>query len=732
MKSLFLALMFFWLSPLWWGFAFAQDVLVIDDPSLCRLVVRENFDHHLMWATDYVLEIQKLDHNELVKVSYLLLDASGTPQSPTQGLEIRGNAFIAGWDPGRQYFFRIEVESDPQYLPFPHYRTVLLVLAGEKKVYAVFLRENDRRITSLVLQGGPFTDFTVPELGEVRFQDGSLRVESFGRPVEVGLWMNGTYLHDEVAGYARPEFAANPKYYSIPRGLFMLSFARYGKMGVLIGEKHDQGVVAVVLSGSKVLEREEVPGLCSLQSFRGPQVLVESFGGPVEVTHFSLDNTCYQWEVGGWAQPGFRENPQVLPLKHYTPGFLLLSRYDRVGLFFYNENDGVVGMLPVRGASLFPPRVQDFSFALLREIALKEDTNVLLSPLSLSVALAVLLGGACEETERVLKTLLGFPEYSATEVSKMWAELLRNTRIAGADSSVTLSVACALWGQEGIAFQEAFLEEAGNLFDAHLETLNFREPGALERINAWVRERTEGHVEQLLEKLHPEDVLVLTSAVFLKALWTQAFDPKRTQDAPFVLPSGEKKNWPMMEGTGDFPYFENELLQMVALPYGRDRRIRMCFLLPREGIPLGDLLGVLSAKTWGTWRSALESRRGLVRIPRFTVRYGGELKDVLSALGMGILFSPSASFCRLANSQVFVSSVRHGTCIEVDEEGTEASGATAVVVSKNSGTPFSFVADRPFCFLLEDTVTEALLFVGVLVDPQEAPGKDFPLRERGI
>lgn len=732
MKFLLSILLFLGLILLWLGLAFSQDVVIIDDPLLCRLVARENFDRRLMWATDYVLEIQVADSDASLKVSYVLFDSSGTPQFPTQGIEVRGSEFIAGWDPGRQHFFRTEVGPSPQYLPFPHYRTVFLVLAGDEKMYAVFLRENDRKVTAFVLEGGLFERFAIPGLGEVRVQDGSLRIESFGGPVEVGLWRNGAYLHDEVAGYALPEFAANPKYYSVPLGLFMLAVARYGKIGVLIGERTERGVVATVLSGSRILEREEVPGLCLLQALPGPQVLVESLGRPVEVTHFSFDNTCYQWEVGGWARPEFRENPQVLPLKHYTPGFLLVSRYDRVGLFFYNENDGVVGILPVRGKGVCSSQAWDFSFALLREVAQKEGTNVLLSPLSLMTSLAILLGGACGETERSLVALFGFPGCTAPDVRRTWASLREELEEVNEDSRVTLSLACALWGREDVAFHREFLAESANLFGAHFEALDFGDPGALEHINAWIRERTEGRIKQLLERLRSEDLLVITEALCFKALWTRGFDPGKTQDAPFVLPDGRKKSWPMMEEMGDFLYFEDELLQIVALPYGEERRIRMCLLLPRQGVSLRDLLNALSAATWEKWRSALVNRRGCVRIPRFAMEYKGELKEALSALGVGIIFSPSASFCRLVDGWVSVSSIQHGAYIEVDERGTEASGATALVVSKGLPDLFYFVADKPFCFILEDVLTGMPLFVGILVNPENPVGKDFPLGGRKV
>ncbi|MEN3203329.1 MAG: serpin family protein [Atribacterota bacterium] len=708
------------------SFVLSQDRVIIDDPSFCRLVVRENFDHRLMWATDYLLEVQVTDSGEPLKISYLLLDSLGTPKKPTQDMEVRGSNFVAGWDSGKQYFFRAEVGKGSSYFPFPHYRTALFVLAGERKMYAVFLRENDRRITSLVLQGGPFEGLTIPGLGEVQVFDNRLRVRSFGTPIEVGLWTNGVYLHDEVSGYARPEFAQNPKLYDLPLGFFMLVVARYGKIGVILGEKRSQGFVAFALSGTQTLGEEGVPELCRIWGLSGPQVVIASLGEPVEVTHFSFDNACYQWEVGGWARPEFQENPQVLPLNHYTPGFLLLSRYDRVGLFFYNENDGIVGILPVGKGTSF--QIQDFSFALLRAVALHEGTNVLLSPVSLTESLLVLLGGACGETEKALLTLLGFQGRSAGEVRNEWANLRKDLKAIEEDPDVTFSVANALWGRRGVTFRQEFLRESESLLDAHFETLDFRDPQAVTRINGWVQEHTEGYIEQLLERLRPEDILVITNATFLRARWTWAFDLGKTRNAFFLLPDGQRISWPMMERVGNFPYFENDLLQLVALPYGRTQRLRMYILLPKEGIPLEDLLRALSAWNWRAWRSALENRRGVVRIPRFTLSSQRELKEALEILGAGIMFSPSASFCRLLDGLAFVSSFRHGTFIKVDEEGTEASGGTAVVISKGLQDLFHFVADRPFCFILEDASKETLLFIGVLVDPRGISGTYFSLK----
>ncbi|MGO0122327.1 stalk domain-containing protein [Desulfothermobacter acidiphilus] len=338
--------------------------VIINDPSFVTLTAVPNPDHHLWWATDYVLEVKAMDPTEPVEFSYLVTDSDGTPANPTVGVENRENNFIAGWDPGKQYYFHTEVggwgkpefTANPQYFPLPHYRTCLLVLGRHDKVYVVFLRENDGQLSYKVLQGGPFSGLDVPGLGRVNWQGERFEVRSYGGPVEEGLWVNGRYQHDEVAGWAQPEFKENPKYYYLDHyagrsslGMFMLMIARNDKVGLIIGNESEGQLTAVVVTGSHDwVTPEAVADLCEVQGLGGPQVEVRATGSdPVEVSHFAFDNTCWQWEVNGRAKPEFAPNPQTFALKHYTPGFLMVSRYGKVGIFFYNENDGQLGVLPV-------------------------------------------------------------------------------------------------------------------------------------------------------------------------------------------------------------------------------------------------------------------------------------------------------------------------------------------------------------------------------------------------
>lgn len=347
--------------------------VIIDDPSFVTLTAVPNTAPGA--DTAFNLEVKENNPGLPVELSYLVLDPDATPANPASGVEVHPDGECeTGWASG-QHFYHTEIggwakpqfPANPQYFPLPHYRTCVLMLARYDKVYVVFLRENDGQLTSKVLKGGPFTGLDVPGLGKVTWQGNRFEVRSYGDPVEVGLWAKGQYIHGEVAGWARPEFKENPKYYDIPHyGMFMLMLARYDKLGLIIGNENDGQLGAVVLTGSHRWGTETVPGLGQLSALiprcaegtRCPgapaKVEVRATGSdPVEVSHFAFDNTCWQWEVNGWARPEFAPNPQTFELKHYTPGFLMVSRYGKVGIFFYNENDGQLGVLPLEAAT--PP-----------------------------------------------------------------------------------------------------------------------------------------------------------------------------------------------------------------------------------------------------------------------------------------------------------------------------------------------------------------------------------------
>lgn len=337
-----------------------SNTVIINDPSFVTLTAVPNPEG----GTDslYKLQVKANSSSAPVEVSYLTLNANASPDNPSTGMEaVALSESENAWSSSSQKYSHTEVggwattqyQQNPQSFALPHYRTCVMMLARYEKIYVVFIRENDGQLSCQVFKGGAFNGLNVPGLGQVTRSGDQFKVHSEGGAVEIGIWDKGTYTHDEVTGWAQTSYQANDKLYAIPKyGMFMMTIGRYGKLGLIIGNLNDSQLGTVCFSGSSLLGTESVPGLCEITSAGSPHIRIQATGSsPVEVSQFAFDNTCWQWEVNGWGQEGFAQNPQVLPLKHYTPGFFTCSRYDKSGVFFYNENDGQMGILPLNSST---------------------------------------------------------------------------------------------------------------------------------------------------------------------------------------------------------------------------------------------------------------------------------------------------------------------------------------------------------------------------------------------
>lgn len=337
-----------------------SNTVIIDDPSFVTLTAVPNPEG----GSDslYKLQVKANSASAPVEVSYLTLNANASPDNPSTGMEVVPlNESDHAWSAASQNYSHTEVGgwALPEYqkstrsFALPHYRTCVMMLARYEKIYAVFIRENDGKLSYRVFQGGAFKGLNVPGLAKVVRSGDQFQIHSEGGAVEVGIWDKGTYKHDEVTGWAMASYQANDKLYPIPKyGMFMMTIGRYGKLGVIMGNYNDGQLGTVCFSGSQLLGTEGIPGFCEITSAGSPNIRVRAAGSsPVEFSHFAMDNTCWQWEVNGWGQEGFKQNPQVLPLKHYTPGFFTCSRYDQAGVYFYNENDGQMGILPLNSST---------------------------------------------------------------------------------------------------------------------------------------------------------------------------------------------------------------------------------------------------------------------------------------------------------------------------------------------------------------------------------------------
>jgi len=374
-----------------------------------------------------------------------------------------------------------------------------------------------------------------------------------------------------------------------------------------------------------------------------------------------------------------------------------------------------------------------FAVDLYRALREQESGNFFYSPFSISIALAMTWAGARGETEREMADVLHFtlpqdrlhPAFNALDL-----ELAQRGQGArGKDSKgFRLHIVNALWSQKGYQFLPEFLDTLARNYGAGLRLLDFvSDPEAARGvINDWISDQTEGRIRDLI----PAGVvsaltrLVLTNAIYFNAAWAEPFEKNLTADGPFYLPDGRQVMVPLMRQTAYFGYAEGEGFQAVELPYDGEE-LAMVILLPGEG-RFEEFEASLDAARLEEMLGRLRSQHLSLTVPRFGVESSFRLADTLAAMGMPSPFQPNQADLSGMNGtrDLYIQAVLHKAFVSVDESGTEAAAATAVIVGVTGPPPdLEVTVNRPFIFLIRDRQTGVILFVGRVVNPahQAAP-----------
>ncbi|AGL02566.1 serpin family protein [Desulfoscipio gibsoniae] len=346
--------------------------------------------------------------------------------------------------------------------------------------------------------------------------------------------------------------------------------------------------------------------------------------------------------------------------------------------------------------------------------------NILISPASVSIALAMTYNGADGETKEAMARTLGLQGMSMEELNRANAGL--KTILENPDPEVKLTIANSIWAREGIDFKPEFMQRNRDYYTAEVETLDFSHPGASDTINKWVKKNTGGKIDKIVERIDG-DILILINAVYFKGDWADKFDKSETRDGLFNLPDGTQKKHPLMSRTGRYGYYQGDNFQAVRIPYG-SKRVSMYVFLPVRESSLVEFSRSLSAENWEKWMPRFTETTVHLVLPRFKFAYEVSLNDTLKALGMEIAFdSEQADFGNMCPIPpvpvVYINEVKHKTFIDVNEEGTEAAAATSVEL-KCAGIPqvTDMVVDRPFFFAIRDDQTGTILFMGSVLEPQ--------------
>jgi len=360
----------------------------------------------------------------------------------------------------------------------------------------------------------------------------------------------------------------------------------------------------------------------------------------------------------------------------------------------------------------------EFAFNLFKEVNSSEaDTNILVSPLSVSYALGMTYNGANGQTETDMAATLGFGSLTNDEINLSYQTLTE--ALTTLDPSVIFEIANSIWIRNGFPVEQDFIDVNQDFFDAEVASLNFDDDNSVDIINGWISDKTHEKIKDVLQPpISPAVIMYLINAIYFNGTWTYQFDPDNTFPGMFIQTKSRYVDCDYMEIREYFPSLITDDFSAVDLPYG-NQDYGMTIFKPRHDKTLDDFLSLFNQENFTNWMAALIADTITVKLPKFKFGYGIELGDVLTALGMGIAFNPGlADFSGITPAvQLYISRVIHKTFIQVDERGTEAAAVTIVEIEYTSIQEEYFTFDRPFVFVIHEKNTGAILFIGKVTNP---------------
>jgi len=364
---------------------------------------------------------------------------------------------------------------------------------------------------------------------------------------------------------------------------------------------------------------------------------------------------------------------------------------------------------------------EQFGISMFKTIAATDESNIFISPLSISMALGMTLNGAAGETESAMRRTLGFGDMDRAAINEGYAGLIK--LLTSIDGTVQFEIANSIWADAKFQVEPAFIDVNKSFFDALIKAIDFRAAGAPDQINAWVDEKTHGKIAKIIDSIDAQTRMYLINAVYFKGIWTYEFNKSDTREDVFQTGDSVSIRVPFMNQTNDsFDYFDNDLMQAIDLPYGNGQ-FRMTVLLPHSGKSTDDLLQQLTTQTWAEWMHSFVRQKGTLKLPKFKIEYQKSLVETLASLGMGAAFSDRADFSGISKTgPLAITDVLHKTYVDVYEEGTEAAAVTAVsigVTSIGGGgiSGFYMSVDKPFLFAIREKSSGAILFIGRINNP---------------
>ena len=389
-------------------------------------------------------------------------------------------------------------------------------------------------------------------------------------------------------------------------------------------------------------------------------------------------------------------------------------------------DDDVVYMLPetksvklTTAQRTFVDRSNVFAFNLYRALSTTEEgkkSNVA-SPLSVTWVLGMLNDGAQGQTAKEIASLWGLDNAEKDLANGFCQALIEQA--PSVDSAVRLRIANLVAADKTLPLEQQYVADMQQYYHAETAQLDFAQTAeALDYLNGWCNEKTEGMIPKILDDLSPATRLVLMNAILLKATWTEKFDAKDTREETFTTESGSQTTMPLMHRKALALYGEHTTFTSLTLPYGSGDKWSMVVLLPNEGRTVDDVISILDASHWKELVAQQHAAEVDIKMPRFKTTSEFTLNKVLAGMGAPSMFdAEKADFSLMCESEsLFVSLMKQKAAIEVDEEGTKASAVTATMMEASAmidePKKVTFFANRPFVYLIREASSGTVFFIG--------------------
>lgn len=359
-----------------------------------------------------------------------------------------------------------------------------------------------------------------------------------------------------------------------------------------------------------------------------------------------------------------------------------------------------------------------FAFDIFNQVLKSAATgaNIIISPLSVSYALSMTVNGANGTTRDSIIKALRLNGITPDALNNSYKDLTK--ALLAVDKRVLMSIANSVWIREDFNVKPGFTDILKNYYDAESGSFVINDPSAPDKINAWIAGKTNGLINNMIDRIEDNTVMLLINAIYFKGKWKSQFDKTKTIEMPFYKAGGSSTDVPMMKQKTKFKVYEGSGFILAEFPYGQGNFV-MDVILPGNQDGSNILPLNISDVSFNSWVSQMQNKEVDLSFPRFKFGFKQQLKDILSGMGMGIAFREGADFTNISEHyNLLINDVTHQAFIETNEEGTEAAAATVITIGVTSITQtLELKLDHPFIYVIRETTSNSILFMGRVADP---------------